>query len=62
MGCRCAERREVIAMAARLVLRGHIEAIPQAADFVVRTMAEDARSGLKASIAAARRRIASVRR
>lgn len=61
MACHCAERREVIVLAARLAMRGHIEAIPQAADFVVRTIVEDAKASAKASIAAARRRIGRAR-
>lgn len=61
MSCHCAERREVIVLAARLAMRGHVEAIPQAADFVVRTIVEDVKAGAKASVAAARRRISRVR-
>ncbi|SCM73405.1 hypothetical protein KL86PLE_110054 [uncultured Pleomorphomonas sp.] len=48
----------VIALAAHLAMRGRLEAIPQAADYVVRTMVEDARIGIKTSVAAAKRRIA----
>ncbi len=57
MPCHCAERRQVISIAAGLVMRGRLEAIPPAAHFVVRTMAEDAKAGVKATVEAARRRI-----
>lgn len=57
MSCRCAERRQVIALAARLVLAGRVEAIAPAARFVARTTAEDARAVFDASLAAARKRL-----
>lgn len=61
MGCRCADRKEAIVIAAGAVLRGDVETVKREAAFVGRSAFEDLRAaaqrGRLARLALARRMV-----
>jgi hypothetical protein len=45
MGCRCNERKQAIVRGAAAAVRGDAKSAAEAANFVVRTLSQDVRSG-----------------